>query len=531
MLASIKNLSISFSRPEGEEGYAVKDISFDIKKGETLALVGESGSGKSLTALSLMKLLPGSSKIKGETYFKDEELQKKTDREMQKIRGSQIAMIFQEPMTALNPLHTIGKQITEILELHTPLSSKRERLDEICQLLEEVGLSKLISRLDAYPHQLSGGERQRVMIAMAIACEPELLLADEPTTAVDVTLQVQILRLLKKIQKERDLSILFITHDLKIVEQMADRVAVLRQGELMELTPVKSFFKKPKHEYSRQLLASRPKGEPSAPVSNTKSILIAENIKVKFATEKNFWGKVTNWNIATNDISLEVKEGHSLGIVGESGSGKTTLAMALIRLQKASGKIVFMGEDISNLPSSELQKLRSNLQIVFQDPFGSLNPRLSIAEIIGEGLRVHRPELSREARRALSVNALEELGLSANMLDRYPHEFSGGQRQRIAIARAMILKPDLVVMDEPTSALDVTVQAQIVELLRDLQKKTGVCFLFISHDLQVVRAVCHEVLVMQSGKLVEWGSAKQIFDSPKQKYTKDLVNASLGEAV
>ncbi|MDG1285976.1 MAG: dipeptide ABC transporter ATP-binding protein [Rickettsiales bacterium] len=531
MFVSVKNLSISFAKPEGGTAFAVKGVDFEIQEGETLALVGESGSGKSLTALSLMKLLPRSAQTKGQFVFQGEEVHTKTEREMQKIRGSRIAMIFQEPMTALNPLHTIGKQITEILERHQPLSKKSERLEQIHALLEEVGLGKLKSRLSAYPHQLSGGERQRVMIAMAIACEPELLLADEPTTAVDVTLQVQILRLLKKIQKERNLSILFITHDLKIVEQMADRVAVLKQGELIETSCVKTFFKKPKHEYSRLLLDSRPKGEPPAPAFEGNIVMSAKDVSVKFASKKNLWGKVTHWNIAANEISLEIKKGQSLGIVGESGSGKTTLAMALLHLQKASGKIVFMGEDISNFSASELQSLRSKLQIVFQDPFGSLNPRLSIGEIIGEGLRVHQPKLSRENRRVLSAKSLEGLGLSADMLDRYPHEFSGGQRQRIAIARAMILKPEIVVMDEPTSALDVTVQAQIVELLRDLQNKTGVSFLFISHDLQVVRAVCHEVIVMQAGKLVEQGSAKQIFENPKQEYTRNLVNASLGEAL
>ncbi len=526
MLASVKNLSISFNANKNKPNQVVKGVSFSISKGETLALVGESGSGKSLSALALMKLLPQSAHSDGDIIFEGENIHDKTEREMQKIRGSRISMIFQEPMTALNPLHTIEKQLTEILEHHSIVEGANAIKDKINQLLIEVGLEKLKDRLNAYPHQLSGGERQRVMIAMALACEPELLLADEPTTAVDVTLQEQIIKLLKNIQKKRGLAILFITHDLKAVEKIAHRIAVLKSGELVETTETKAFFKNPAHEYSRKLLASRPKGSPPTPVANENVILEANSLSVRFPTKKNIWGKTVEWNQAVKGASLSLRQGHSLGIVGESGSGKSSLAMALINLQKSDGSILFMGNRLSEASREELKSLRGDLQMVFQDPFGSLNPRMSVVEIVGEGLRVHHPQLSSDERRSRAGAALEDLGLSSNMLDRYPHEFSGGQRQRIAIARAMILEPKLVVMDEPTSALDVTVQAQIIGLLRELQVRTNVAYLFISHDLAVVRAVCHNILVMKDGVIIEQGTVKQIFEAPRRHYTRTLIQAS-----
>ena len=526
MLISVKNLSINFTDTEGAINQVVNNISFEIAQGETLALVGESGSGKSLTALSLIKLLPSSAEIKGEIVFEGENIHEKTERQMRNIRGSRISMIFQEPMTALNPLHTIEKQLSEILEHHAITSSRQQTSEKVNQLLAEVGLEKLKDRLNAYPHELSGGERQRVMIAMALACEPELLLDDEPTTAVDVTLQQQIINLLKNIQEKRNLAILFITHDLKAVEKIANRIGVLRAGELLEITETKAFFKRPAHQYSRALLASRPTGEPARPSANENVILEASDISVRFAMKKNFIGKTIQWNQAVKDASLSLKQGHSLGIVGESGSGKTSLAMALIKLQKSEGSIIFMGNSLDEKFKDEYKSLRADLQMVFQDPFGSLNPRMSVAEIVGEGLLVHKPHLNDIERRQKSAKALEDLGLSADMLDRYPHEFSGGQRQRISIARAMILEPRLVVMDEPTSALDVTVQAQIIELLKELQVRTGVAYLFISHDLAVIRAICHEILVMKSGEVVEYGKAKQIFSKPQRYYTKKLIEAS-----
>lgn len=527
MLLLVDNLTISFPDSDGKHCPVVDHVSFHIEKGETLALVGESGSGKSLTALSLMKLLPKSAKVTGEAVFEGEALFQKTERQMRKIRGSQISMIFQEPMTALNPLHTIEKQLTEILMLHSMVPKEEELKDKIMQLLEEVGLGKIKDRLDAYPHQLSGGERQRVMIAMALACEPELLLADEPTTAVDVTLQEQIISLLKNIQKKRGLAILFITHDLKVVEKVAQRVAVLKEGELVELAETKSFFKNPSHPYAKKLLDSRPKGMPPAPAVNENVILKARDLSVRFPAKKNFLGRVIEWNQAVKKVNLSLKQGHSLGIVGESGSGKTSLAMALIGLQRSEGDIVFMGHPIEKSNRIERKALRADLQMVFQDPYGSLNPRMSVSEIVSEGLEVHKPQLTLEERRKKAVKALEELGLSEDMLDRYPHEFSGGQRQRIAIARAMILEPKLVVMDEPTSALDVTVQAQIIDLLRELQARTNVSYMFISHDLAVVRAVCHDIIVMNSGQIVEYGSAKSIFKNPQRLYTQKLIDASM----
>lgn len=531
MVLAIKDLSIRFPLSDGSGYQVVVDtLSLSLAQGEIMGLVGESGSGKSMTALAIMQLLPQSARMSGEIEFEGEALHQKTERQMRKIRGARIAMIFQEPMTALNPLHTIGKQLSESLEVHQVLKKGESVNNKIKQLLNEVGLEKLSDRLNAYPHQLSGGERQRVMIAMALACEPELLIADEPTTAVDVTLQAKILDLLKEIQKARNLSILFITHDLHIVERIADNVAVLRKGKLIEFSEKKAFFKKPSHEYSQKLLDSRPKGTASPPPSNGKLLLEANDVSVRFPMESNFYGKTIAWIHAVKGAGLKLKQGHALGIVGESGSGKTTLAMALLQLQAYQGRVVFQGKAIDELNKEQKKLLRSNLQIVFQDPFSSLNPRMTIEQIIGEGLKVHEPELANSKVKHRVSSLLKELDLDDSMLNRYPHEFSGGQRQRISIARALVLEPELIVMDEPTSALDVTVQAQIIDLLKKIQDKTGVSYLFISHDLEVIRALCHEIIVMRSGEIVEQGDTEALFKNPKHGYTQMLMNASIRAA-
>lgn len=547
MLLSVDNLTISFPRPDGEISPVVENVSFHIDKGETVALVGESGSGKSLTALSIVRLLPSSAQCTGHITMIDPPLPfishngEETDpepsytditslneKQLCRLRGNRISMIFQEPMTALNPLHTIGKQIREVLRLHRPL--KRNDMEvRVRELLEMVGLKKLAGRLDAYPHELSGGERQRVMIAMAMACEPELLIADEPTTAVDVTIQMQLLKLLKKLQRERGLSILLITHDLTIVQKVADRVMVMCEGNIVEQAEANELFAKPIHEYTQKLLGSSPSGNPPSPPENPAIILETPGITVRYPRKKHFLGGVSEWNVAVDSIPLTIPKSTTIGVVGESGSGKTSFAMAMLRLVKSEGPIVFLGQEINGVATKDLRPLRKQLQVVFQDPYGSLNPRMTVHQIIAEGLRVHHPQLTRSERRKKTRRILEEMDLTPDMLDRYPHEFSGGQRQRIAIARAMVLDPELVVLDEPTSALDLTVQSHIIDLLCRYQSRHGTSFLFISHDLRVVRAISHQVMVVRNGKLVEYGPTTAIFDQPKQEYTRKLIKAALLE--
>ena len=527
-LLSVKNLDVNFKTSE-RDFHAVKDVSFDVLEGQTVSLVGESGSGKSVTALSIMQLLPyplARHSEQSSIKFNGEELVGKKDGFMRHIRGSQIGMIFQEPMTALNPLHSIERQIGEVLRLHQKMNESDARI-RVKELLDLVQLPKMKERLSAYPHELSGGQRQRVMIAMALANDPELLIADEPTTALDVTVQAEILELLEALQTELKMAMLMITHDLSIVEKFSDTVCVMRQGEIVEQETAKKLFAKPQHGYSKKLLGSIPsgvveKGNASAPV-----IINGDDVKVHFPSKKTFWGKTSEWIKAVDGIDVEIKAGHTLGIVGESGSGKSTLGYALLRLLGSEGKINFKDTEISNYNRKEMTPLRKELQIVFQDPFSALSPRMSIADIIGEGLKVHQPELSAQQRDDRIVDILKDVQLDPETRHRYPHEFSGGQRQRVAIARAMVLQPEFVVLDEPTSALDVSVQIEIIDLLRDLQKKHNLAYLFISHDLRVVRAMAHDLVVMKDGKVVESGKAADIFDRPKEEYTQKLLEAAL----
>ncbi len=527
-ILKIKNLHVDF-RSTSVGFHAVKGISFDINKGETLALVGESGSGKSVSALSIMKLLPypmayhrdGSSII-----FEGHELINKDEHYMRSIRGQQIGMIFQEPQSALNPLHMIEKQIGEVLTIHQGMSRNNAE-KRILELLDMVGLSQIKQRLKAYPHELSGGQKQRVMIAMALANDPELLIADEPTTALDVTIQAQILELLQSLQKELGMSMLLITHDLSVVEKMATRVCVMRHGKLLENAPTSKLFSQPSHDYTKMLLSTRPQGNAKPAKSNAKTLLKGDGIKVHFPLKKNFLGKTIKYIKAVDNIDIEIKRGETLGIVGESGSGKTTLGMATVRLIASEGELVFNGQNISDLNRKNMRALRSKMQIVFQDPYASLSPRMSVAQIIAEGVKLHKPKLSKQGRDDLVIETLKNVHMNPDTRHRYPHEFSGGQRQRIAIARALILEPELIILDEPTSALDVSVQAEIVDLLRELQIKRNLSYMFISHDLRVVRAMSHNVLVMKDGAVVETGTAEQIFNSPQENYTKSLLDAAM----
>ena len=525
-LLHVKDLSVAF-RNGDETTLAVDRVSFDIAKGETVALVGESGSGKSVTALSILKLLtyPPASHPSGEVFFKGEDLLKADENALRRVRGNEITMVFQEPMTSLNPLHTIERQIGEIIALHTHLSGDKARA-RIIALLEEVGLRDVESRLNAYPHQLSGGQRQRVMIAMALANEPDLLIADEPTTALDVTIQAQILDLLKEIQKRRGMAILFITHDLGIVRRLADRVCVMTKGQIVEQGQVADIFAVPQHDYTKKLLAAEPKGAPEKIREAAPALLKAEDLKIWFPIKRGFMRKTIGHIKAVNGMSLTLHEGETLGIVGESGSGKTTLGLALLRLISSEGPIIWLGSPLQNQSSTQMRPLRRDMQIVFQDPFGSLSPRLSIAEIIAEGLEVHEPALSASAREARVSAALIDVGLDPETRHRYPHEFSGGQRQRIALARAIVLNPKFIVLDEPTSALDMSVQAQIVEVLRTLQKDRRLAYLFISHDLKVVKALSHRIIVMRDGVVVEEGDSEVLFASPQHDYTKALFEAA-----
>ncbi len=526
VMLSIRDLSIAFHQ-DGKDRTAVDHISFDIHKGETVALVGESGSGKSISALSVLKLLPypSASHPSGQIFFKGEDMLALSDDKLRAIRGNDIAMIFQEPMTSLNPLHTVEQQISEILRLHQGMRDTQARVRTI-ELLNEVGIREPEKRLQSYPHQLSGGQRQRVMIAMALANKPQLLIADEPTTALDVTVQAQILQLLADLKKSQHMSMLFITHDLGVVRKIADRVCVMHQGKIVESGYTEDIFTNPQHDYTRHLLSAEPKGEPLPAQDDAPLVMRGEDIKVWFPIKKGFLRKTVDYVKAVDGINVELRAGQTLGVVGESGSGKTTLGLALSRMISSKGAIRFEDRNIDQFSFKDMRALRREMQIVFQDPFGSLSPRMSVAEIIAEGLLVHEPKLTADERDDKVVAALHEVNLDPESRFRYPHEFSGGQRQRIAIARAMVLNPRFVMLDEPTSALDMSVQAQVVELLRNLQKKHELSYLFISHDLRVVKALANHVLVMRNGKAVEYGPAQQIFEAPQTDYTRALMAAA-----
>jgi microcin C transport system ATP-binding protein len=521
-LLDVSDLSVAFGR-----SVAVDHISFSIKRGECVALVGESGSGKSVTALSVLKLLPypAASHPSGAIRFRGRDLLTASGREMREIRGNDISIIFQEPMTSLNPLHTIESQIGEILSLHMGIGGAAARARTL-ELLRQVGIPEPETRLKSYPHQLSGGQRQRVMIAMALANEPDLLIADEPTTALDVTVQAQILALLADIRIRLGMSLLFITHDLGIVRRIADTVCVMNNGKIVEQGPVEQVFTAPKHPYTVALLAAEPKPDPAPPQPDAPVVMSTDNLKVWFPIKRGFLRSTVGHIKAVDGVSLAVRKGETLGVVGESGSGKTTLGLALLRLISSDGPIVFLGKDIQGLRFKEMRPIRRDMQIVFQDPFGSLSPRMSVADIIAEGLSVHQRQLSREEQEARVVKALKDVGLDPEWRYRYPHEFSGGQRQRISIARAVVLEPNFVVLDEPTSALDMLLQAQMVDLLRELQRKRDLTYMFISHDLRVVASLASHLIVMKSGKVEEEGPASVLFKDPKSEYTRALFAAA-----
>ncbi|MCL7997280.1 ABC transporter ATP-binding protein [Brucella sp. 21LCYQ03] len=525
-LLSVRDLSVAF-RQNGEERISVDRVSFDIAEGETIALVGESGSGKSVSALSILKLLPypAASHPSGEVLFDGKDLMKASEPELRRVRGNDVTMIFQEPMTSLNPLHTVEQQIAEILKMHQGMGDQAARKRTL-ELLHEVGIREPEKRLASFPHQLSGGQRQRVMIAMALANKPKLLIADEPTTALDVTVQAQILELLAELKASQGMSMLFITHDLGIVRKIADRVCVMSKGKIVETGPTKEIFENPQHDYTKHLLAAEPKGEPPVADLSAKTVMEGKDVRVWFPIKKGFLRKTVDHVKAVDGIDVQLRAGQTLGVVGESGSGKTTLGLALSRMISSKGEIRFDGRDIAQFSFKDMRPLRREMQIVFQDPFGSLSPRMTIADIIAEGLLVHEPKLSADDRDERVVSALKEVNLDPETRFRYPHEFSGGQRQRIAIARAMVLNPKFVMLDEPTSALDMSVQAQVVDLLRALQKKHDLAYLFISHDLKVVRALANDVLVMRNGKAVEYGTSKEVFANPKTDYTKALMAAA-----
>ncbi len=527
VVLAVDNLNIGF-RQDGRDIHAVRGVSFTVAKGETVAIVGESGSGKSVTALSTVGLLPDSALVTGSVTYLGREMVGASEASLRTVRGNDISFIFQEPMTSLNPLHTIETQIGESLRLHQSLKGDAART-RIVELLNKVGIRDATNRLTAYPHQLSGGQRQRVMIAMALANGPELLVADEPTTALDVTIQAQILDLLADLKRSEGLSLLFITHDLGIVRRIADRVCVMQGGEIVEQGPTAAIFASPRHPYTQKLLAAEPKGRPGAVAPNAPIVVQADKLRIWFPIQRGFLRKTVGHIKAVNEATLSVRAGETLGIVGESGSGKTTLALALIRLIASTGQVTILGKDMSAVTGAALRTMRREMQIVFQDPFGSLSPRMTASEIIAEGLGVHGVDPGR-SRAEMVAEMMAEVGLDPAMAARYPHEFSGGQRQRIAIARAMILRPKLVVLDEPTSALDMTVQVQIVDLLRDLQAKWGLAYVFISHDLRVVRALSHKVMVMKDGDVVEAGISTDIFANPQHDYTKALMAAAFGAA-
>ena len=526
-LLEVKDLSVAFRQGE-RVTLAVDKVSFAIDKGETLALVGESGSGKSVSALAILKLLPypSASHPSGSVRFKGQELLDADERDLRKVRGNDITMVFQEPMTSLNPLHTVERQIGEILEVHQNIKGDAARA-RIIDLLGKVGIRDPETRLLDYPHQLSGGQRQRVMIAMALANNPDLLIADEPTTALDVTVQAQILKLLKELQAEFGMALLLITHDLGIVRRMADKVVVMQHGKAVESGDAREVFANPQHPYTRMLLTAEPKGAPPPSDPSAPTVLETKGLKVWFPIKRGFFRKTVGHIKAVDGVDATVRSGQTLGVVGESGSGKTTLGLALLRLIRSEGPIVYMGKNIDGYNTAMMRPLRKDMQIVFQDPFGSLSPRLSIQQIVEEGLTVQGRNLGYDQRRDIVARALTEVGLDPSTMDRYPHEFSGGQRQRIAIARALALEPKFIMLDEPTSALDMSVQAQIVDLLRELQQKHTLAYLFISHDLKVVRALANEVIVMRNGVTVESGPTAEVFSNPKTDYTKALIAAAL----
>jgi microcin C transport system ATP-binding protein len=532
-LLQVRDLSVTFRLP-GRSVRAVEGASFDLSAGQTLALVGESGSGKSVTALSILQLLPYPLAAHGEessVRFRGEELIGAPPAQLSAVRGDRIAMVFQEPMTSLNPLHTIERQVGEVLTIHKGLGLTAARA-RIIELLQLVGLSDAERRLQSYPHQLSGGQRQRVMIAMALANEPDLLIADEPTTAVDVTIQAQLLKLLRELQERFAMALLLITHDLGIVRKMAQQVCVMEKGRIVEAGAAREVFERPQHAYTRHLLAAEPGVKPPAPPGDAPVLLEAGGVKVWFPIKRGVFRRTVGHIKAVDGVDFQLKAGRTLAVVGESGSGKTTLGMALLRLEGSEGRIGFAGRDLQVLDRHQMRPLRREMQIVFQDPYGSLSPRLSVGQIIGEGLQIHGIGKDAAEREALIIAALNEVRLDPESRHRYPHEFSGGQRQRIAIARALVLKPRFLVLDEPTSALDVSVQKQIVELLRELQARHGLAYLFISHDLRVVRALADEVLVLKDGKVVEMGTAEQIFAAPREAYTQALMAAAFAlEAV
>ena len=522
-LLQVKDLTVGF-RQDGQLTQAVRGVSFSVDRGETVALVGESGSGKSVSALSTVSLLGDSAEVSGSVTYDGQEMIGASENLLRKVRGNDISFIFQEPMTSLNPLHTIEKQLGESLALHQGIAGSKARA-RILELLDKVGIRDAESRLGAYPHQLSGGQRQRVMIAMALANQPDILIADEPTTALDVTIQAQILDLLAGLKKTERMGLLFITHDLGIVRRIADRVCVMQNGEIVETGPTARIFSNPQHPYTRKLLSAEPTGQPAPVPVDAPLIAETQHLKVWFPITAGLLRRTVGHVKAVNDATFQIRAGETVGIVGESGSGKTTLALAIMRLIASEGGVVYMGQDIRGWKVRELRRLRKDMQIVFQDPYGSLSPRMTAAQIIAEGLAIHGVEDGRDERHVVA-EVMAEVGLDPLSMDRYPHEFSGGQRQRIAIARAMVLRPKLVVLDEPTSALDMTVQVQIVELLRGLQKKYGLAFLFISHDLKVVRAMSHTVLVMKQGDVVEQGSADDLFERPRSEYTRTLLQAT-----
>ncbi|WP_159736859.1 ABC transporter ATP-binding protein [Vibrio atypicus] len=525
-ILEVKNLSVSFTTNDGIVD-AVKDVNFDLRKNETLAIVGESGSGKSVSSSALMQLLPNNAIVHSQSSikFEGEELLDKSEKEMQSIRGDRIGMIFQEPMTSLNPYMRVGIQVAEAIMCHRPVSRSQAKA-KVLELFDLVHLPNIEQAYTKYPHEFSGGQLQRIMIAMALINEPEILIADEPTTALDVTVQAEVLNLIKEIQTKLGMAVLFITHDLGVVKHLADRVVVMCKGDVVEEGECQALFRNPQHDYTKMLINSIPRGGKTPVEEHAPALLKADNIRVKFLIKTHFIPSKNQYFEAVKGISLELKQGETLGIVGESGSGKSTLGRALIGLLPCSGDIHYKGQDISLLTDKERFDLKKDVQMVFQDPYGSLSPRMTVGEIITEGLTVHQPTMTKQERMQRARQALEEVRLEANSINRYPHEFSGGQRQRIAIARALILEPSFILLDEPTSALDRSVQLTVIDLLKDIQQKHNIGFLFISHDLSVVKALSDRVLVMQKGEVMEQGSADEIFHNPKNDYTKKLIEAS-----